>query len=501
MLYHQDMKSVFFLLSFLYSYYAACQITYFEHVAPIVKENCQSCHSTDDIGPMSLSTYDEVASYASMIKFVMDTKLMPPFKADYHKVEYANERSISEAEKLFIAKWIEDGLLEGTPPDSISVNISKAIEPRYDYTICMSESFEHYGIYYDQYQVFVLPTSMNEGKYIKEIHFEPGNKEIVRSATISLATKGRSSTMDNWDPRYGFFAYGNLGFNATFPNWYNWMPHTKGLGLDNNNHLYIPKDSEILMHIHYGPYGEIQKDSSCIHFEYADKPGPITQNVPLVHSEFVKDSFLIESDLKKRISSSFIIPVDTKLKSVTPLAHLLCRSWQVFAVLPDKTSISLLSIDDWDFHWKEKYIFKNEINLPSGTIIYASAIYDNTSDNPYNPASPTHTMKKGPHMFDENFECYFEFAMPDNNVYYLIKPFISTDGRIQDVSFFTANEDKLKLVLYDLTTGDESIISYNNYKPGVHTIQSSELPLQKGRYSISLVSAVGVEDTWWFVFL
>lgn len=473
------------------------QVTYFQDIAPILTENCTSCHQDSDIGPMPLTSYDQVASYASMIKFVTNTELMPPFIADVQKVHYKNERSISDEDKKTIASWIANGIPRGDSLFNDKPVAGSAVE--YDTTICMSERFEHYGIYYDQYQVFPLPIELSKGKVIKDIRFKPGNREIVRSANISLATKGSSLKMDQWDPRYGYYAYGSTGFTSSYPEWYSWKPHTKGLALIDQERLYLPPDSEILMHIHYGPYGEIQTDSSCIYLAYDDEPTNIStlQNVPFVHTAFLKDTFVLEANKKHRISTSFSLPVDAEIRSITPLAHLLCRSWEVFAVLPDKTSVHLLVIDDWDFHWREKYIFQNPIKLPAGSKIYATAIYDNTKENPYNPADSPTTMRKGPHMFDENFICYFEFESKQIENSFIDKPFVTSEKELSSIKFHINKEGDYIIVAHSLDDLGKTKIASQNFTQGTHRIRSSKLSKLKGRYVISLIRNSEVLDTWW----
>lgn len=478
----------------------SAQVTYYGSIAPIIKKHCQHCHQDGDIGPMPLTSYEEVVSYASMIKFVTETKLMPPFKASHDNLKFENERSISDHEKALIASWIEGGLEQGK--ESKEVESSKPTDnTKYDYKVCMSEPFEHYGIYYDQYQVFALPIELPEGKFINDVIFEPGNRKIVRSANISIAPKGSSLGQDIWDPRYGFFTYGNLKFTTSFPNWYSWMPHTNGLKLEAEESLFIPKDSELLLHIHYGPYGQIQKDSSCIHMSFSDEAQPIIQNVPLVHPDFLLDTFLIESGLRKRISSSFVLPTDVSLRSVTPLAHLLCRTWEVIAVFPDKSSSVLLSIDDWDFHWKEKYVFEQKLLLPAGTKIFTTATYDNTKKNPYNPSELPHTMKAGPHMYDENFICYFEFDAINSDKGYIEKPFITTDHQIGKVVFSIKQQGNYELKFYNLSIGSVTDLSSKFYARGSHTLVSSQLPRKSGRYAFTLSVNGELVDSWFVVIL
>ena len=36
------------------------EITFSEHVAPVIYQNCVECHNPDGIGPFSLLTYEDV---------------------------------------------------------------------------------------------------------------------------------------------------------------------------------------------------------------------------------------------------------------------------------------------------------------------------------------------------------------------------------------------------------------------------------------------------------
>ena len=501
MLHHKKMR-VFSVLFFLVTTSGIwSQVTYNKDIAPILEKNCVSCHQEGEIGPMPLTSYLEVSSYATMIKFVTDIKLMPPFKADGIRAHYINERAISENEKALIQAWIEGGLTEGSFQDSKKRSIINDHIQEHDTTICMAESFEHYGIFYDQYQVFVLPTHFSKGRIVKDIYFQPGNKEIVRSAQISLAPQGAAISMDNWDPRYGYYSFGGNNVNSSHPNWYSWMPNTNGLALSKEENLYIPPEAEILLHIHYGPYGRVQKDSSCIHLSFEEdlNTSHLLQNVPLVSTDFLKDSFLITQGKKHRISSSFVLPVNTELKSVTPLAHLLCRTMEVFAVLPDKSTMPLLTIKDWDFHWKEKYIFQRPIQLPAGTKIFATAIYDNTSSNPYNPASPPHPMKSGTHMFDENFMFFFEFLNSTNPVAYFQKPYVITENNISELQFTAEKKGMYEIQIIDLDSSNIEYSTSASYESGNHTIRSSEFPNSKGRYVATIYLNGKLMDAWWVI--
>jgi hypothetical protein len=68
--------------------------------------------------------------------------------------------------------------------------------------------------------------------------------------------------------------------------------------------------------------------------------------------------------------------------------HLLGKSFWAYALTPDHDTIRLIRIPQWDFNWQNFYTFKKMLKIPAGSIIYIEGVFDNTSDNPYNPNNP-----------------------------------------------------------------------------------------------------------------
>lgn len=46
------------------------QVNFSEHIAPIIYNNCTSCHRPGEVAPFSLTNYNEVATWAPMIQYV-----------------------------------------------------------------------------------------------------------------------------------------------------------------------------------------------------------------------------------------------------------------------------------------------------------------------------------------------------------------------------------------------------------------------------------------------
>lgn len=58
---------------------------------------------------VSLITYEDVSKRAKFIRKVVSTHYMPPWKADDHYVDFANNRSLSDQEIAILVAWIDAG--------------------------------------------------------------------------------------------------------------------------------------------------------------------------------------------------------------------------------------------------------------------------------------------------------------------------------------------------------------------------------------------------------
>ena len=91
--------------------------TFTKDVAPILYKNCVSCHRPGEIGPMSLLTYKDARPWAKSIRDEVADGVMPPWHADPRHGQFANDRSLSQAEKDTLARWANGGAPEGHAAD------------------------------------------------------------------------------------------------------------------------------------------------------------------------------------------------------------------------------------------------------------------------------------------------------------------------------------------------------------------------------------------------
>ncbi len=89
-------------------YNLSAQTTYSD-IAPILIENCGSCHRSGGGATFSVLNYTETYNHRFAIQHEVDEGAMPPWGADTSYMHFVNERPISQADKAAILQWIADG--------------------------------------------------------------------------------------------------------------------------------------------------------------------------------------------------------------------------------------------------------------------------------------------------------------------------------------------------------------------------------------------------------
>src|SRR5204863_456731 len=91
----------------------AGEVTYCRDIAPILQRRCQVCHRRGQSAPFSLMTYHDAATWADAMREVIDEGRMPPWGASPKHGRFANDPSLSPAEKAILFRWIDSGRHEG----------------------------------------------------------------------------------------------------------------------------------------------------------------------------------------------------------------------------------------------------------------------------------------------------------------------------------------------------------------------------------------------------
>jgi hypothetical protein len=377
------------------------------------------CHETGNIGPIPLTDYEEVSSYGSMIGYVTTNRIMPPWKAD-HRYSLIEGANVLTPDKIkTIKKWVDGGLEEGV--DTIQnpyADTVKIIESDTSIiTFAMSESFRHKGDYNALWQVFVIPSNLNEDLYVDEIEFIPGSPSIVKSCAISIDTSHLPFKYDKTDPKYGYNHLGGLAFIPHSYLWYYWTPDQKKKILPNPYIKKIPKGSTIVMHIQYAPSGEAKSDSSILRLHKTQKHA----HTRIIHSQLLADAEMLLRDEKfinphdkRSCQTTVAMERDITIHGLTPLGQYVNKSWKIYGKTIDGAIIPMLKIEDWELQWKRSYELIHPVTLNKGDEIIIEAYYDNTEENINIPQYPPRKTYPGEGRRDEMFMVQYDYSVPLN---------------------------------------------------------------------------------------
>ncbi len=96
---------------------AAAAPTYNKDIAPILYQNCATCHRPGEVAPFSLLSYEDAQKRARLIATVTQSRYMPPWKAEHGYGSFVNERRLTDEQIALIRDWASAGAPEGDPAD------------------------------------------------------------------------------------------------------------------------------------------------------------------------------------------------------------------------------------------------------------------------------------------------------------------------------------------------------------------------------------------------
>lgn len=493
----------------------AQEVTYSEHIAPIIYNNCTSCHRPGEIAPFSLSNYEEVSSWKGMIQYVTEIKYMPPWKPDPSYSHFVGETGLTDQEIKLIADWVNAGAPQGDPslepPLPNFPSGSQLGTP--DLVLEMAEDYFIEGNNEDDYRVFVLPTGLTEDKEIAAIEFRPGNNRAVHHALIAYETEGQAAAKDLQTPEYGYESFGDFGVPVQ-GNFTGYTPGIQSVLFPAGIGTTLPAGADLLIQVHYAPLASDETDRSVLNIFFKKESDPIIREVERLRATpFDLDegflSFTIPPDEVKSFHGTKSVTEDISLISVYPHCHYLGKDWEIFAETPEQDTLNIIRINEWDFNWQGAYTLERMAKIPAGSVIHINATYDNTVNNPFNPVFPPQTATWGEGTTDEmylvgiNYVPYLEgdediLVGKDNvttslneinsdfgNRLFLPYPnpaneevvlnYYLKDGQTISIELFNSNGIKVK-----------SIINQASYPAGNHNVSFSVQDLSAGLYTIRM---------------
>lgn len=386
-------------------------VTWTQDIAPILQRRCQECHRSGGIGPFSLDDYDDAVRWSEDIVAFTRRRQMPPWKPHDAAGLFVNDRSMPEREIGTLAAWVAQGCPrgDGEAPRPPRRSDDWSLGPP-DLVIEMPEEYEVAAEGEDDYRCFVLPTNLDGDRMVRAIDVHPGNRRVVHHVILFIDRNGQARRLDERAPGPGYStAAGFPGFIPT-DGLGGWAPGNTGQELPAGMARLLPSGADIVMQVHYFKTGRVERDRTRVGVYFANRPVD-----RLVMNTAVTPGPLIGLDIpagaeRHEVRSAIVMPRDMLAVSVTPHMHLLGRDLRVTATYPDGAQRTLIDVQDWDFNWQERYVYREPQLLPQGTRLDLVAHYDNSEQNPYNPSSPPRRVSWGESTTEEMCFAFFELA-------------------------------------------------------------------------------------------
>jgi thiol-disulfide isomerase/thioredoxin len=359
-------------------------VTYAGEVARILQDRCQRCHRPGEAAPFALLSYDDAVKHGRMIKEVTGQRRMPPWHADRRYGHLVNDRSLSRDEIKTLAAWVDAGMPRGDDRDPPPpVEWPKGwLQGTPDAVFSMPEDFDVPAEGVLPYKRWTVDTGFTEDRWVSMAECRPGARSVVHHVVVYMLGEGQ---------RQPFQQDGTLSVLA------GWAPGDFGLVCPPDTALRIPKGTRLLFEVHYTPNGTAVKDRSSVGITFAKKP----PKYELLINAFANESILVPAnDPHYRAEATLRLPGDARIVSLTPHMHWRGQDYRYEIVYPDGRRETILSVPRYDFNWQSYYEFKEPVLLPKGARLHAVAHWDNSRNNPYNPA-PEKAVRFGLQTWDE----------------------------------------------------------------------------------------------------
>ena len=366
------------------------RVTWAGEVASIFQGKCQECHRPNSIAPMSLLTYDQAKTFAPIIKYRVENRVMPPWhiNPDVGVQEFTNDRGLTEEERHTIISWVDQGAPEGDASqapaarefnDALVWRLESQMGSAPDLVV-ESEPYDLAAVTQDKWFRPTTPTGLTEEKWVKAIEIRPKNAESRRVVHHSLAflvqqEDGKAGLPEDVDIPFGpslfmEWAVGKAGQIFRPDTGKLMMP---GLQITWEMHLYASGVRVPNAQVELAVWFHDEPPEHCTILSMFDAQGPNSLDIPPGEIAVTQ--------------GNFVLSAPARLENFQPHMHMRGKAMSMEAIYPNGNREVLSFVDNFQWNWQINYVFDENVAplVPKGTMIVTTAWHDNTEDNPYNP--------------------------------------------------------------------------------------------------------------------
>jgi len=378
--------------------------TYYEHVRPILVENCVACHTPMGVAPFALETYEQAFEVGERMAEVTEARIMPPFLADNSGEcqQFSNYRGLTDQEIATIGQWVTDGLQEGdstitapTPPTLPTLGGG-------DLTIEMPATYDIRTTVDDDYRCFAVDPGVTADTYVVGYEVHPGNPQRVHHVIVYNPSNDEAA-QDAVDldaaegtPEDGYTCYGGPGVRAAPI--VLWAPGAGAMLFPRGTGVQLPAGRRLVVQVHYNNLvgdDAPEDDRTTVDLRTRSSASPAFI-VPFAHGGIVLPPRM-EEVVQSTTLTLDAITVPVRVHGAFPHMHTLGRQLRV--EIAGSADQCLVNVPRWDFNWQLAYWFTDPVRLEPGDV--------GTITCTYNTMSRDETVTWGDGSLDEMCLTYF----------------------------------------------------------------------------------------------
>lgn len=185
-------------------------LTYHRDAKPILDARCGTCHQDGDIGPFSLTTYEEVMTFETAVRASIENGTMPPWKPDDACNTYVGNIDLSAEERDIVLRWLDAGGLEGDPADAPATDTPETVGFEADLSLALPEAYTP-TLEPDDYRCQLIEWPAQETRYVTGLQVTPDQKSIVHHTIVFVVGPDQVEQFQAYDeaePGPGYTCYG-----------------------------------------------------------------------------------------------------------------------------------------------------------------------------------------------------------------------------------------------------------------------------------------------------
>ena len=378
-------------------------VTFRNDIAPVLYQNCTSCHHAGGSGPFPLTTYDEVKRFASVIDTAVVSRYMPPWLPEEGHRAFQGDRHMSADTIALMHRWITEQTPEGSGP------LPKAPAYKSDWQLgppdLILETEVPVAIPASGADIFtnvIMPNPLHSTHWVRAMEIQPGSPQVVHHANVLI---DRTASMRRDHPTW---MQGIPGMDIELDSgddfdpdshFLFWKPDSTALIEPPGMPWRLDAGNDLVLNLHLKPSGKPETTRVRIGLYFT--PSAATQHPMLLQLEHDAALKIPAGVANFPVEDELTLPIAVSVLGIYPHAHYLARRMEAWVNLPNGARQDLLLIPEWDIDRQSVYRFAKPLALPAQSTLHMRYVYDNSVQNIRNPHSPPVGVHAGNRSEDE----------------------------------------------------------------------------------------------------